>query len=384
MIFTGDALEILKNKFEDNTIDTVITDPPYGLSKISSKELNKIIKEWVTGNDSFIPDKKGFMEERWDAFVPPPALWKEVYRVMKPGGTILVFAGSRTYDLMTLSLRFAGFELKDTLMWLNGEGMPKGTSISKEIDKKLGKEPKIIARNPNSMENCDTSNTLYKSGTVGKTAYITEPNSDEAKKWDGYQTHSLKPMYEPIIMLIKPNDGTYVNNALKWKVAGLNIDAARIETDEVISAEYEHPSGSGIYNWNKEKKEVKSEGRVNTKGRFPGNVIINEIVSKYLDKQQKGVSKYFYVSKTKKKERNFGDIENSHKTVKPLELMLYLVKLTSMPNPNQIYLDPFMGTGKTGMACEILNKKWHGIEINEEYVKIAVKQLRILEKEMNI
>jgi DNA modification methylase len=118
-IICGDCIEEMK-KFPDDCIDTIITDPPYGLSNHSEKIIRKTMSEWLNGNEEFIPDGKGFMSKDWDAFVPPPALWKEVFRVMKPGATALVFAGSRTQDLMAMSLRLAGFEIKDTLMWLYG------------------------------------------------------------------------------------------------------------------------------------------------------------------------------------------------------------------------------------------------------------------------
>jgi len=148
ILFNDDSLKILK-QIPDNSIDTVITDPPYGLSNHSEKIIRKTLSEWLNGNESFIPDAKGFMGKSWDAFVPPPALWKEVYRVMKHGGTILVFAGSRTQDLMAMSMRLAGFEIKDTLMWIYGSGFPKATDISKKIDKKFRAEREVIGKEKN-------------------------------------------------------------------------------------------------------------------------------------------------------------------------------------------------------------------------------------------
>lgn len=134
MIIHGDSFDELK-KLEDCSIDSLVTDPPYGLSSISSKVFNECMLKWCTDDDSYIPSVKGFMGKSWDSFVPPPALWKEVYRVLKPGAHGLVFAGSRTQDIMGLSLRLAGFELRDCITWLYGSGFPKSHDISKAIDK---------------------------------------------------------------------------------------------------------------------------------------------------------------------------------------------------------------------------------------------------------
>ena len=137
MIIHGDSFEELK-KLNDNSIDSLVTDPPYGLSNISLDTFNQCMIEWCTGDDSYIPSTRGFMGKSWDGFVPPPALWKEVFRVMKQGAHGLVFAGSRTQDLMGLSLRLAGFEIRDCVTWLYGSGFPKSHDVSKAIDKYKG------------------------------------------------------------------------------------------------------------------------------------------------------------------------------------------------------------------------------------------------------
>ena len=138
ILYCADSMDILR-EIQENVFDAVITDPPYGLSDHTEKTIREVLSKWLSGEEDYIPKKKGFMGKSWDAFVPPPALWNEVYRVMKPGATILAFAGTRTYDLMTISLRLAGFEIKDTLMWLRGGSFPKAQDLSKMIDKKLGK-----------------------------------------------------------------------------------------------------------------------------------------------------------------------------------------------------------------------------------------------------
>ena len=134
-IIHGDCLEELK-KLEDNSVDAVVTDPPYGLSNTKPAQVADVLKAWVTGDTVSVPAKKGgFMGKDWDSFVPPPAVWEECMRVLKPGGHMAVFAGARTQDLMGLSIRLAGFEIRDTLGWVYGSGMPKSLDVSKAIDK---------------------------------------------------------------------------------------------------------------------------------------------------------------------------------------------------------------------------------------------------------
>ena len=137
-IIHGDCLEELK-KLEDNSVDAVVTDPPYGLSNTKPAQVADVLKAWVTGDTVSVPAKKGgFMGADWDSFVPPPAVWEECMRVLKPGGHMAVFAGARTQDLMGLSIRLAGFEIRDTLGWVYGSGMPKSLDVSKAIDRSNG------------------------------------------------------------------------------------------------------------------------------------------------------------------------------------------------------------------------------------------------------
>ena len=137
-IIHGDCLEELK-KLDDNSVDAVVTDPPYGLSNTKPQQVSDVLKAWVTGDTVSVPAKRGgFMGKDWDSFVPPPAVWEECMRVLKPGGHMAVFAGARTQDLMGLSIRLAGFEIRDTLGWVYGSGMPKSLDVSKAIDKRPG------------------------------------------------------------------------------------------------------------------------------------------------------------------------------------------------------------------------------------------------------
>jgi site-specific DNA-methyltransferase (adenine-specific) len=362
MIIHGDSQEEIK-KLEENSIDTIITDPPYGLS---------------------------FMGKKWDYDVPSVEFWKEALRVLKPGGTLLTFAGSRTQHRMAVNVEDAGFELKDCIMWLYGSGFPKATDISKQLDKghKRGvigiREDFAAKATRKQRENICNAKGFVNPQDAGK---ITEPATPEAKLWNGWKSHGLKPAYEPILVAMKPNDGTYANNALKHGVSGLNIDGGRIGTEEIHLTGGGGGKGTG---WG--KKEAINETRT---GRFPANIILDE-------DQVEGEEwrRYFYCAKASKKERNAGceDIEpqktsdgrekeadnayqrgktlrtNHHPTVKPLALMEYLCTLTKTPTGG-VVLDPFAGSGTTGVACKNTGRDFILIEREEEYIPIIKARL---------
>jgi len=258
-LILGDCLEIMKT-MPDNSIDTIITDPPYGLS---------------------------FMGKRWDYEVPSIAIWKECLRVLKPGGTALIFAGSRTQHRMAVNIEDAGFILKDTIMWLYGSGFPKATDISKQIDKRAGKEREVIG------EKYRGKNAGKQSGIMGKTVEridkLTAPATPEAHLWNGYKSHGLKPAYEPIIVAMKPNEGSYAENALKWGVAGLNIDGGRIPTNRKNEREYDKEPTTGKTGSNKGIFPMGTNQPRNDKwldkGRFPANIIFDEEAARLLDEQ---------------------------------------------------------------------------------------------------
>lgn len=136
MIINLDCLLGMRTCLADNSIDAVVTDPPYGLSK--EPDMMEVMKHWMNGDD-YVHTSGGFMGKSWDSFVPGPSIWKEVFRVLKPGGHLLAFFGSRTYDLGTLAIRLAGFEIRDQIMWVYGSGFPKSLDVSKAIDKANGK-----------------------------------------------------------------------------------------------------------------------------------------------------------------------------------------------------------------------------------------------------
>jgi site-specific DNA-methyltransferase (adenine-specific) len=360
-------------------IDTIITDPPYGLS---------------------------FMGKKWDYDVPSVDFWKVALVACKPGATALVFAGSRTYHRMACNMEDAGWILKDTIMWLYGSGFPKATDISKQLDK--GHERKVVSREktPYKVDGKAKDGISLVGSVRGdfckqqdedgyRIKEITEPATPEAKLWNGWKSHGLKPAYEPIIVAMKPNDGTYANNALKHGVSGLNIDGGRIEGD----MGKDRAEGKPRINTDKYGKANPVLNPQSPLGRFPANIILDEEAGEMLDEQsgvlsaghapkkskanpfggnnetprteikykKGGASRFFYCAKASKKERGQA---NSHPTVKPLALMEYLVKLTATPTGG-VVLDPFMGSGTTGLACKNQGRDFIGIEMDEEYYRIA-------------
>jgi DNA modification methylase len=357
-IITGDSLEELK-KLDSESIEALITDPPYGLSNVTTKNIQECLTNWLSG-EKYEHQSGGFMGKAWDSFVPSPELWKEVYRVMKHGAHGLVFAGSRTQDLMSISLRLAGFEVRDTLMWVYGSGFPKSHNISKAIDKSLGAKPTVIGTEIRYNE---------PSGLV---------NVNQAKEWNGWGT-ALKPAYEPILLIRKPLKGTVAQNTLDFGCGGINIDATRIQYSEdeninfnAINRQQADPKDKG---WSGHVAQVGTEIQMfKEKGRFPANVMIDEHVEHELMKR------YFYCSKASKKEREAGLLHldsrraNTHPTVKPLDLMRYLVKLITPPNGT--VLDPFLGSGSTLCAVALEGKKGIGIEREPEYVEIAKARIK--------
>jgi site-specific DNA-methyltransferase (adenine-specific) len=370
-------------------------------------------------------------------------LWQQCLRVLKPGGHLLAFGGTRTWHRLAVAIEDAGFEIRDNIAWLYGSGFPKSHNISKAIDKLHGAEREVIGRNPNSRENATKDNTLYESGTVGKTDFITEANTDDAKKWDGWGT-ALKPAHEPIVVARKPLIGTVAENVLKHGVGGLNIDATRIGTGDDRSQG--GASKVGSY-W---QSGAGSSDRP-TEGRWPANIILDETTAELLDEQSGvsksvsggrstgrnfgqemhnsfskdrartghadsgGASRFFYVAKASKRDRNEGleNIEgkeisakgnglartcntcgastldgcacpdrtfsnpvrqNFHPTVKPTALMQYLIRLVTPEGG--VVLDPFAGSGSTGKAAILEGKRFIGIELTAEYLPIIEGRLK--------
>lgn len=277
-LMCGDSLEKLK-EIPDNSIDSIVTDPPYGLGK--EPEAVQMLLDWIETGHHDVKSKKGFMGKNWDAFVPQPQLWHECLRVLKPGGHLLSFAGTRTYDLVVLGLRLAGFEIRDQLAWVYASGMPKALDVSKAIDKSLGVTRKTLGTyDPRSLYdginrtsvamNVNWRNSEDRSDIHDMSSKcITEPATEEAKQWDGWKS-SLKPAMEPIVMARKPLDGTIAQNVLKWHTGALNIDACRISTNET----YSYPNGKGgTPIFGQSNLWTNDAVTSNPLGRFPSNFV---------------------------------------------------------------------------------------------------------------
>jgi site-specific DNA-methyltransferase (adenine-specific) len=301
-LLLGDCLDKLK-ELDDNSIDSIVTDPPYGLS---------------------------FMGKKWDYDVPSQEIWEECYRVLKPGGHLLSFAGSRTYHRMAVRVEDSGFEIRDQIMWIYGSGFPKSYNIGKKVD-----------------------------------------------EYEGWGT-ALKPAHEPIVMARKPFKGSVAQNVLEWGTGGINIDESRIGTDEVItnhSRSAESAISKGKYGDSKKQETHQTKGQA--LGRFPANIIFDEEAGKILDEQSgdtDGASRFFYCPKTSKTDRNEGVDGNNHPTVKPTDLMLYLICLVTPKGGTT--LDPFMGSGSTGKAAVRGGFDFVGIEREEEYMEISTARIQ--------
>ena len=394
MIINGDSFEELR-ALPANSVDAIVTDPPYGLGNFSPSDIADCMLAWASGKE-WQPKGGGFMGKSWDAFVPPPQLWREVFRVLKAGGHALVFAGTRTQDLMSISLRLAGFEIRDCLMWLYGSGFPKSHDIAKAIDKKMGAKREIVGFR---LSQGGRSQCTHSVGQhlidYGKEIPITTPSSEDAKKWEGWGT-ALKPAYEPIILARKPLEGTVVNNILLHGVGGLNIDEARIDANENLGRLNKIDKGMFKVGMGANCAEIRKQNGLEPLGRWPANILLDEIALKALGP----AGRYFYTAKASQSEREAGlkgfqaqivndgrekEIDNPyqrgvtkrlniHPTVKPIDLMRYLCRLIT-PEGGTI-LEPFAGSGTTLIAAHLEGFNFIGIEREAEYAEIIRARLK--------
>lgn len=414
LLLRGDCLDELA-RIPDESIDAVVTDPPYGLANTDPVHVVEALTRWAQGDHDFIPSGRGFMGKEWDAFVPPPAVWDECARILKPGGHLLAFAGSRTFDLMTLSIRFAGFEVRDSIAWLYGSGFPKSMDVSKAIDKAAGAEREVVSTGKPVKRMIPGADQVATGSWIkdnGRTFTPTEtaPATDAAREWQGWGT-ALKPAFEPIVVGRKPlGEKTVAANVLAYGTGALNIDATRISgesTKRRNAAEMGYHGGNTSTDY-----EAGSDA-----GRWPANVALDESQAAALDVQSGtkmsrghtprarkgasvdavyglghggqaaiveahaeesgGASRFFYVApideleerfiygaKAPKSERPVVD-GVAHPTVKSLKVMRWLCRLVTPPGG--IVVDPFAGSGTTLEAAYLEGFESIGVEMTPEY-----------------
>ena len=414
----GDCMDVMRD-MPDNSVDAVITDPPYGLAFMGvawdtfgdgrkGGARTDATFDQVGGNHhptSAADQARTRKSEnvKFQAAMTP--IFAEALRVAKPGAHLLCFGGTRTFHRMTCAIEDAGWEIRDSILWVwsYGQGFPKSMDVGKAIDKALGAEREVVGKRPDNVISKRWREQEGRTDLPTSILDVTVPASDEAKQWDGWGT-CLKPAWEPIIMARKPLDGTVAHNVLTWGVGALNIDACRVPIgcgDDVFAKNPHTRSkgkDSGIYG----KYGAEDSDWSGEKGRFPANLVHDgsqmvldlfpdtqradghkirrsanhdNVYGGYTGEQPHGsmhtdkggsAGRFFYCAKASKKDRGEG---NDHPTVKPTALMEWLVRMVT--REGAVVLDPFMGSGTTGIACANLGRGFVGIEREWRYMQIA-------------
>lgn len=414
----GDAVEQMR-AMEEASVDAIVTDPPYGLEFMG--------KEWDAPHKARIRErvdmrtnpKEGksttHTPESYTAgrsFQAWAETWaREALRVLKPGGHLLAFGGTRTYHRLTCAIEDAGFEIRDCLAWLYGSGFPKSLDVSKQIDKAAGATREVIGAHPwASNAGADGGNAVFGAQTHALT--LTAPATDEAARWQGWGT-ALKPAHEPIVLARKPLVGTVVVNVQAFGTGSLNVDGCRVAHDEECKPMRAQTSRESMTGEGKVRQGGRHEATTELKpaGRWPANVLLDEEAARMLDLQSGempitgrpncagrsygdgerqvfgadkprpyrggfldtgGASRFFYTSKADSGERHYAG-RNTHPTVKPIDLMRWLCRLVTPKGG--LVLDPFCGSGSTGVAALSEGFRFIGIEREAEYVEIARRRI---------
>ncbi|MCT7361202.1 DNA-methyltransferase [Mycolicibacterium llatzerense] len=391
-LYHGDCLDIL-TELPDESIDAVVTDPPYGIRFMGKAWDGADIEERTLRGREVCPmpagvggPQGGYRSRaaeagRYDlsanaAFGVWCAAWaSECLRVLKPGGHLLSFGGSRTWHRLAAAVEDAGFEIRDSIAWLYGSGFPKSLDVSKAIDKAAGAEREVLETIPDRW--AGKGNVLQRSQQAeNESVDITAPATDAARQWSGWGT-ALKPSFEPIVVGRKPLAGTVATNVLEHGTGALNIDACRVGDEVRInppgSTNPRVAMGAG---WRTDAQPREATGR------WPANVVLDGNMADALDEQSgghddsAGASRFFpcfrYQAKAPTKDRPSVDgVE--HPTVKPLELMRWLVRLVTPPGG--LVLDPFAGSGTTAEACIHEHMRCITIEREADYLPLIVARL---------
>ena len=404
----GDCLDVLRG-MADNSIDSIVTDPPYGLS---------------------------FMGKKWDYDVPSVEIWAECLRVLKPGGHLLAFAGTRTQHRMAVRIEDAGFEIRDMIAWVYGSGFPKSHDVSKAIDKAAGAEREVIGVNPTFRKMQDEASAY----NLKRNEHLTAPATEAARQWQGWGT-ALKPALEPITMARKPLVGTVAANVLEWGTGAINVDGCRVAGDKASGSGQQPFSKGGVRQDTGASAPNARHGDFDTNsGRWPANFIhdgSDEVLAGFPQARSAGdycgketeprnsanympgqtrpgwgyantgsAARFFYCAKASKKDRDEGlesfiaaktndgravDADNAyqrgatlwqntHPTVKPTDLMAYLCRLVTPPGG--VVLDPFMGSGSTGKAAMREGFDFIGIEKDAGYFAIAQRRIEQAQQQL--
>lgn len=435
-IFHADCRDVLR-QLEDNSIDSIVTDPPYALVSIV-KRFGKPGSAPAKSNEAYQRASAGFMGKSWDtgevAF--SEEFWTECLRVLKPGGHVVAFSGTRTYHRMAVAIEDAGFEIRDQLGWLYGSGFPKSHDVAKALDKAAGVEFKAKPASGVGFMGPDgpggynvTKNQLERTGE----------STHDAKHWQGWGT-AIKPAWEPICLARKPlSEKSVAANVLKWGVGALNIDGCRVEAEKKTGWGGKAAGGNS---WNDDNCGLTKDGAARpVEGRWPANIIhdgSDEVLAAFPSapgqqrsvgpehgsKDSRGIygdfgprehtvprvdetksaARFFYCAKASRADRDDGldhlqkkeggmvsntsgqhitrreeDYKpkpraNTHPTVKPTELMRWLCRLVTPPGGT--VLDPFLGSGSTGRAALMEGFKFIGCEREDEYLPIAEGRIR--------
>ena len=329
-------------------VDAVVTDPPYHLTSIVERFGKDGSAPAQYGTDgAFKRTSTGFMGKEWDGgdIAFDPMTWSLCLGLLKPGGHLIAFSASRNYHRMAVAIEDAGFEIRDQIMWIYGSGFPKSHNIGKQVDKIQGNEREIVGK----------GKPMSSLGVLHDDSWESDNNYNETKgdtEWgpgNCIETRICRCRHEPIVLARKPiSEKSIADNVLEWRTGAINIDGCRIESDDVSvdrkKVVRKTRSDEGVWtNENSGMKEGSEFADADPRGRFPSNLIHNGIDTDW--------ARYFYCPKTSKSERHNSAIKNTHPTVKPVELMKYLCRLVT-PKGGTV-LDPFMGSGSTGMLLKM-------------------------------
>lgn len=424
-VVKGDMRDVLP-LLERESVDSIVCDPPYGLSK--EPDVVEVLEHWLAGDD-YVHRGGGFMGKSWDSFVPGPSYWRACYDALKPGGHLIAFGGTRTYDLMVIAVRLVGFEVRDQLQWLYGQGFPKSLDVSKAIDKAAGAEREVIGQKwADRYPNGPGGNTFsVAEGPDGKrtadNTLLTAPATPDAERWQGWGT-ALKPAHEPIVLARKPFRGTVASNVLVHGVGAINIDGCRIAAngdklgggaeksttrDQKGNEGWERPwmdddEARSAHASRVRENVVKAEEL----GRWPANVVLDPESAVMLDEQtgtltsgvwsimraaaaerngntsaaygaesrpeghvmvsygdSGGASRFFYCAKTSGKERDAG-LDGKNKHSTVKPIALMRWLQRLVTPPGGLTVDPFAGSGSSGCAAALEGFDFLGIQLDAD------------------